>query len=360
MKLKNLKSFMKNYLKKKTNSVAISREFGLIAEKLKRLTESFQNNMDKIEYTVEFLKSKNIEHDREIQKQIDILNKKKSLYESAEQSYYLKSISLNRMKDKKQQIQSSAEHLKFNLNDSIKTIERWNKNVAQGKIDGWNNSDLDCFLQSIELGKWSKAFQTHGIRPDSVHRLNLKELMRITLDGVPMTFGEAKYILLCLKQISEEKSIPQTPEGDENLSISKVNNWTILDVQKYFIKQGKTSIGNCLLRKQINGFVLFSIETEEIELLELNDFSEITYLARELEKFKKKIIPENFICPLTKKVMADPVMIITGYTFERNAIENYFKSQRICPVTRCVVDDINLRPNFSLKRLIIEWQENNS
>ena len=43
--------------------------------------------------------------------------------------------------------------------------------------------------------------------------------------------------------------------------------------------------------------------------------------------------PIEFICPLTRKVMVDPVVIQSGNTFERNAIENYLdKTEGIASV----------------------------
>ena len=40
-------------------------------------------------------------------------------------------------------------------------------------------------------------------------------------------------------------------------------------------------------------------------------------------------IPKAFICPISKKIMEDPVMTSDGYTFDRNSIEAWWKKGNI-------------------------------
>lgn len=76
-------------------------------------------------------------------------------------------------------------------------------------------------------------------------------------------------------------------------------------------------------------------------------------------------IYEAFVCPLTKKVMQDPVTTETGYTFERKEIEKWFKDCRdngkktICPLTSQEIRSTNLNPCFALKNTIEEWRKRN-
>ena len=50
---------------------------------------------------------------------------------------------------------------------------------------------------------------------------------------------------------------------------------------------------------------------------------------------KPHMIPQEFICPLTGKVMIDPVVIEGGKTFEKAAIQNYFgKVGAVDPTTK--------------------------
>nr|ADD60711.1 putative armadillo/beta-catenin repeat related protein [Oryza brachyantha] len=70
---------------------------------------------------------------------------------------------------------------------------------------------------------------------------------------------------------------------------------------------------------------------------------------------------DSFFCPLTNKVMVDPVTTESGVTFDRKAIEEYFEKFTdgsepvICPVTKMSMQSKTLRSNVPLKSTIAEW-----
>ncbi|OEL35481.1 putative U-box domain-containing protein 42 [Dichanthelium oligosanthes] len=70
---------------------------------------------------------------------------------------------------------------------------------------------------------------------------------------------------------------------------------------------------------------------------------------------------DSFFCPLTNKVMVDPVTTESGVTFDRRAIEDYFdkftdgSEPVICPVTKMSMQSKTLRSNVPLKSTIVEW-----
>ncbi|KAG6400187.1 hypothetical protein SASPL_137012 [Salvia splendens] len=72
-------------------------------------------------------------------------------------------------------------------------------------------------------------------------------------------------------------------------------------------------------------------------------------------------IYDAFICPLTKQVMRDPVTLENGQTFEREAIEKWFKECRensrkmVCPLTLRELRSTELNPSISLRNTIEEW-----
>jgi len=64
------------------------------------------------------------------------------------------------------------------------------------------------------------------------------------------------------------------------------------------------------------------------------------------------IIPDSYKCPITKKIMIDPVIDpATGITFERNAIEALIKSRNL--------STNSLRPNRALKEIIDQFKKDN-
>lgn len=70
---------------------------------------------------------------------------------------------------------------------------------------------------------------------------------------------------------------------------------------------------------------------------------------------------DSFFCPLTNKVMVDPVTTESGITYDRKAIEDYFdkftdgSEPVICPVTKMAMQSKTLRSNLPLKSTIAEW-----
>ena len=44
------------------------------------------------------------------------------------------------------------------------------------------------------------------------------------------------------------------------------------------------------------------------------------------ETIKKNLIPDEFICPLSKELMKDPVTIFDGTVYERSEIINWYKN----------------------------------
>ncbi|KAE9603491.1 hypothetical protein Lal_00002432 [Lupinus albus] len=74
---------------------------------------------------------------------------------------------------------------------------------------------------------------------------------------------------------------------------------------------------------------------------------------------------DAFVCPLTKQVMCDPVTLENGQTFEREAIEKWFKECResgrklVCPLTLQELKSTELNPSMALRNTIEEWTARN-
>ncbi|XP_051148318.1 U-box domain-containing protein 19-like [Andrographis paniculata] len=69
---------------------------------------------------------------------------------------------------------------------------------------------------------------------------------------------------------------------------------------------------------------------------------------------------DDFRCPITLEVMADPVTISTGHTYDRASILQWFGSgNHTCPKTGERLMCIDLVPNHSLKQIITRFQIEN-
>ncbi|KAK9830341.1 hypothetical protein WJX72_011142 [[Myrmecia] bisecta] len=61
-------------------------------------------------------------------------------------------------------------------------------------------------------------------------------------------------------------------------------------------------------------------------------------------------------CPITQDIMSDPVIAEDGHTYERAAIEEWFKTHDTLPMTNAVVTSKVLIPNISMRRLVEDYR----
>ncbi|XWS42070.1 hypothetical protein CRYUN_Cryun17cG0137400 [Craigia yunnanensis] len=74
------------------------------------------------------------------------------------------------------------------------------------------------------------------------------------------------------------------------------------------------------------------------------------------DKLSRAIPPEEFNCPISSRLMYDPVVIASGQTFERFWIQKWFDDGNdTCPKTEMKLDDLSLTPNAVMKDLISKW-----
>ncbi|XP_062220060.1 U-box domain-containing protein 5-like isoform X2 [Phragmites australis] len=66
--------------------------------------------------------------------------------------------------------------------------------------------------------------------------------------------------------------------------------------------------------------------------------------------------PAEFCCPLSTKLMHDPVIITSGQTYEREYIERWFnEGYDTCPRTQVKLENFSMIPNTCMKDLICNW-----
>lgn len=86
-----------------------------------------------------------------------------------------------------------------------------------------------------------------------------------------------------------------------------------------------------------------STSAADQEIVELGDFCEI---------------PEDFTCPISQVVFEDPVITSDGFTFDRKAIERWYRMRRTSPtspLTGLPITDITLRHQAVLATRIKSW-----
>jgi hypothetical protein len=74
-----------------------------------------------------------------------------------------------------------------------------------------------------------------------------------------------------------------------------------------------------------------------------------------LENQKELELPVEFLCPITKQLMVDPVVAADGYTYERWKIEPLLDKTQISPYTGAVLLNKNLTANHIVKQMITSF-----
>lgn len=70
--------------------------------------------------------------------------------------------------------------------------------------------------------------------------------------------------------------------------------------------------------------------------------------------------PEEYKCPISSRLMYDPVIIASGVTYERMWIRKWInEGKTICPKTKKELPHMTLTPNIVMKDLISKWCKNN-
>ncbi|GLJ55799.1 hypothetical protein SUGI_1198120 [Cryptomeria japonica] len=73
-------------------------------------------------------------------------------------------------------------------------------------------------------------------------------------------------------------------------------------------------------------------------------------------------IPSYFVCSISLQLMQDPVTLCTGVTYDRESIEKWIftMGNNTCPATKQILNNQELIPNHTLRRLIQHWSIANS
>jgi len=161
---------------------------------------------------------------------------------------------------------------------------------------------------------------------------------------------EIERLQLELKQQSSKGSSPtlNIPSPSMKLPISENNEDSIFTNSIEAIKVSYDNQKALLLKRQISN------EGHK------NTITQLRIKIEELEQSKgvEKQMPHEYRCPITFEPMSDPVCCSDGFSYERKAIQDWFRSHNTSPKTNEQVIK-TLVPNKSLKILIDEWCNSN-
>jgi hypothetical protein len=67
------------------------------------------------------------------------------------------------------------------------------------------------------------------------------------------------------------------------------------------------------------------------------------------------VVPQEYFCPISQVVFEDPVKTVDGFTFDRKAIERWYRIRNSSPLTGLAVEDTTVRHQQSLADQIKAW-----
>ncbi|XP_023787253.1 WD repeat, SAM and U-box domain-containing protein 1 isoform X4 [Cyanistes caeruleus] len=154
-------------------------------------------------------------------------------------------------------------------------------------------------------------------------------------------------------------------QGDtvENESKVAVQDWSEDDVSAWLCTQDLADFVGLFKMNNIDGKELLNLTKESLaNELKIESLGLRSKVLKKIEELRMTMIsvsvPDEFLCPITRELMNDPVIATDGYSYEREAMENWISNRRSSPMTNLPLHSLMLTPNRTLKMAISRWLEN--
>ncbi|KAK3579281.1 hypothetical protein CHS0354_033360 [Potamilus streckersoni] len=143
--------------------------------------------------------------------------------------------------------------------------------------------------------------------------------------------------------------------------------WTVDEVCVWFKEIGLHKYESNLRSNEIDGTELLSLTDDNLKSIGIDALGHRNKILRSRDSLKNypavqrktsvgnidSHTPDEYLCPITREIMHDPVMAADGYTYERAAIQSWIDSEKDrSPMTNSPLTSKELVPNRSLKMLI--------
>uniref|UniRef100_A0A8C4GSQ5 WD repeat, SAM and U-box domain-containing protein 1 n=1 Tax=Dicentrarchus labrax TaxID=13489 RepID=A0A8C4GSQ5_DICLA len=161
-----------------------------------------------------------------------------------------------------------------------------------------------------------------------------------------------------------ENSALTSSDGRTSLRRSKllVSDWSEEDVSVWLAEEGLEGLVGTFTANNIDGTELLNLTKETLASeLHIESVGLRNKLLRKVEELKSDSlcsgIPDEFLCPITRELMREPVIAADGYSYERDAIESWINTKnRSSPMTNLPLLTTLLTPNHTLKMAIGRWK----
>lgn len=142
-----------------------------------------------------------------------------------------------------------------------------------------------------------------------------------------------------------------------------LTDWSEDDVQTWLRDEGLVELVGIFKANNIDGPELSQLNKETAAELGIESVGLRGRLLRKIKALKAEQngseAPDEFLCPITRELMKDPVIAADGYSYERESIESWIRGKnKTSPMTNLPLQTTLLTPNRSLKMAITRWKSN--
>lgn len=140
----------------------------------------------------------------------------------------------------------------------------------------------------------------------------------------------------------------------------RILNYFLYLIKKYG-KKVKADMGECKKNHSPQGNCLDPVLISTLNASIMENGGEPNNVADgKSDPTVSNLPPEEFCCPISSRLMYDPVVIASGQTFERAFIEKWFsEGHDTCPKTQRKLKNLYMIPNSCMKDLISNWCRKN-
>ncbi|PON40884.1 Coatomer beta subunit, partial [Parasponia andersonii] len=228
-----------------------------------------------------------------------------------------------------EKILSRCERIRNTLDSCLSQVQNMVPLLLAAKISGiihdLRNANFLFYSADVEAGK--AVLQLLQLDITATSAANKKELEALRLAALKLKITSPLAVLI------EKRSIKRLIDTVNATSPRKKK---ILKYLLYLLRK----YGNVIWQCQNNST---SVQQEESQHEFIDDCG-------------SPEPPQEFKCPISTRLMYDPVIIACGKTFERMWIERWFNEcNDTCPITSTKLDHLTVTPNSAMKGLITTW-----